>query len=144
MPAFPRPPLTFAPPLIVTACALLCVGCGIPRHFSPRPDHDLPGGFSGTYRRGLVLAGEVPAGPTDREAFARLPGVNEDPAIKFRPLPFAAPLGPILPPTDWSPAPLAEPDAATPLFPDPLPAPVAPPVPGEGDGGAGGGPLVML
>ncbi|MEM9702868.1 MAG: hypothetical protein AAF907_10555, partial [Planctomycetota bacterium] len=38
-----------------------------------RPDHDLPMGFIGTYRFELVRSGEIPAGPTDREALDRLP-----------------------------------------------------------------------
>ncbi|NNJ24772.1 hypothetical protein LzC2_08320 [Planctomycetes bacterium LzC2] len=59
-------------------------GCGLPRYYSPRPDYDLPMGFSGTYRFALVQAGEVPAGPTDREALSRLQ-LKQTPAGPFPP-----------------------------------------------------------
>ncbi|WP_165700696.1 hypothetical protein [Alienimonas californiensis] len=68
-----RFPPRFAPlALTVAAAATTLCGCGLHRHISPRPDYDLPMGFSGTYRFNLVVAGEVPAGPTDREALSRM------------------------------------------------------------------------
>ena len=86
---------------LVAACALTTCGCGLPRHLALRPDYDLPQGFSGTYRFGLVTAGAVPAGPTDREALARWhAGKAGGP-----PLPAAGPFHAPLPidsePHDW-------------------------------------------
>ena len=62
------------PPLILLVAAAVPPGCGVPRLLAPRPDHDLPAGFSSSYRRGLVLAGEVPPGPVDREELGLPPG----------------------------------------------------------------------
>ena len=125
------PSRTAALLLTVAACAMSCAGCGLPRRWSPRPDHDLPTGFSGTYRLGLVLDGEVPAGPTDREAIARLASgpVSFDAGPFGEPLPLDGPLlpGSLLPrpaPTT-SPLPADGPgavppgaDVARPLFPE--------------------------
>ena len=126
MTAFPR---TAAFLLTVAACAVCCVGCGAPRHWSPRPDYDLPMGFSGTYRFGLVLGGEVPAGPTDREAIARLASGPASPGFGpfVEPLSIAAPAD--VDPVDEQPAPerssSSRPhppaDVATPLFPPVVP-----------------------
>ena len=80
-------------------------------------------GFSGTYRFGLVLDGEVPAGPTDREAIARL--ASGPAAHGFGP--FVEPLS-IAPPVDERPANSEPvPERASPALPAP-PADVATPV----------------
>ena len=55
----------------VLCLGLVCGGCGLPRHLAPRPDHDLPGGFSSTYRRALVLEGAVPPAPSDAALMSR-------------------------------------------------------------------------
>ncbi|MFH5805337.1 hypothetical protein [Alienimonas sp. DA493] len=95
--------MTFSPrfaalALFVAAAATTLCGCGLRRHLAPRPDYDLPLGFSGTYRFNLVLAGEVPAGPTDKEALARM---DRGPA--------AAPAGPFAAPLSIAPAGTAAP-----------------------------------
>ena len=70
------------------AAALLSIsllgGCGLPRHLATRPDHDLPGGFSSTYRRALVLEGAVTPAPSDADLmghFADGPGPGEVPPV---------------------------------------------------------------
>ena len=113
-------PLTLA--LAATAVATVG-GCGLPRHLALRPDHDLPAGFSGTYRRSLVLAGEVPPGPTDRDAFARLAAAAAGPVVPPEAIRPVVP-GPLPAPT-VAPRPLPDPpppDIAVPLFADPPPA----------------------
>ena len=68
-PAVP-PALLPAVTLAAAALAAACGGCGLPRHLAARPDHDLPAGFSSTYRRALVLEGSVPPAPSDAALFA--------------------------------------------------------------------------
>ena len=60
------------PLLSVLLLAASCAGCGLPRHLAARPDHDLPAGFSSTYRRALVLSGEVPPAPSDADLLSRV------------------------------------------------------------------------
>ena len=121
----PAPPRSATVGLTLAACAAVTLaGCGLPRLVEPRPDYDLPMGYSGTYRFGLVLAGEVPAGPTDREALARLGDRGELPA----PVDAGPPPAPALPPAGPFPAPL-------PIEPAPRPL-----EPGQGPGGWGDDP----
>ena len=58
-------------PLAAAIVFCTLAGCGLPRHLAVRPDHDLPAGFSSTYRRALVLAGEVPPAPSDAALMRR-------------------------------------------------------------------------
>ena len=67
-------------PLAVLCLAGLCGGCGLPRHLAARPDHDLPAGFSSTYRRALVLEGAVPPAPSDAALMERFAGPEAFPA----------------------------------------------------------------
>ncbi len=126
--------------LTAGACLLAFAGCGLPRHVAARPDYDLPMGFSGTYRLGLVQAGEVPAGPTDREAFDRLDvGPRRTPAG-----PFAEPL-PITPSLDHAFDAETGTPPGLPAPYQPVPGPFAAPATGEPAGAEPiGGPLARL
>ena len=84
VPAATRSP---APLLAASLLAAACGGCGLPRHLAARPDHDLPAGFSSTYRRALVLEGAVPPAPSDAALFA---------AKQSGPVPAAPPAAPPL------------------------------------------------